>query len=276
LAKRRVDRYSNVGAFASALAALAPRSSHVSVGRITRVLANAGTLQDLADALPATDRSSPPTESNVSIDVPANTAPRAGSETRPGSPQAMAAETAQGGKTMASDAPGEAKAEPPAQNVATAAPWSSTSSDGSSRAKLGIRIGAVVAAVSGLVIYISTGRPAGEDSATTSAAAEEAPSMPSAAAGATPASAVHALEAPSSVASAATASGAPSASPQEPPPAVSAVVPAPAGAKLPKAAPSAVPRPAAKPTAPVAAKPQPSAKPAATPGRPAGLFDDRR
>jgi serine/threonine-protein kinase len=271
LAKKRTDRYPNVGAFASALAALAPRSAQVSVGRITRVLANAGTLQDLTDSLAATDRANPPATSHVSIDIPENSA-RVGPETRPGSPQAMAAETAEGLKTMSSGAPSSIGAEvapsPPVQNVATAAPWSNTASPTSARTKLGIRIGAVVAAVAGIVIYISTGRPSGNEGAASSApAANVEPTEPAAEPAPAPTAEAPAATAPSS---------APALAASATPPALSAVVPVAAGAKPAKALPSALPRPVTKPTAPVSAKPQQSAKPEATPARPAGLFDDRR
>jgi eukaryotic-like serine/threonine-protein kinase len=272
LAKKRTDRYSNVGALATALAALAPRSSQASVGRITRVLANAGTLQDITDSLRATDEGSPPTESHVSIDIPENSG-RAGSETRPGSPQAMSAEATDGLKTMTSGAAAEAPAEPPVQNVATAAPWSRTSPGSSNRAKLGIRIGAVVAGVAALVIYISTGRPTGTESAASSApAANVEPPAPAPANPTSPAATPEGTSLPVQTAEA------PAAAPSLPvasatPPAVSAVVP-PTPATKPAS--STMPRPVAKPPAPVAAKPAPSGKPAAAPERPAGLFDDRR
>jgi hypothetical protein len=87
-----------------------------------------------------------------------------------------------------------------------------------SRAKLGIRIGALVAAVSGIVIYISTGRPTGSDGA---ASSEPAANVPP-------------LEAPGAVnpagngapETAPPGSLAPSPSGSATPPALSAVVPA--------------------------------------------------
>lgn len=302
LAKKRTDRYPNVAALATALAGVAPRSAQVSVGRITRVLANAGTLQDITDSLRATDKSAPPTEqedpatSDTASAIPAKTpapsisAPsisvrtasesRPGSETRAGSPQAMAAEAVEGPKTMSSDAPAEAKAEPPVQNVATAAPWSRTSDTGTNRAKLGMRIGAVVAAVAGIVIYISTGRPTAPEGAASSMPGENA-EPPAAAANptiqvVTPEAPSPSAQTPEALAAAAPSSAAPAASAN--PPAVSAVVPPGTAMPQTKPAPSAAPRPVAKPTTPVAAKPPPapSAKPAPAPARPAGLFDDRR